>query len=138
MVTPHCPYCGKDAELVTGEAIYAHLPHLHHLQYWACETCDAYVGCHAKGARVGSITSDGTLPLGTLANAHLRSARSLAHRTFDPLWRSNKSQRRAAYAWLANELKIPTNKCHIAMMDASTCSKVVVLAQRRLHQHGCF
>ena len=39
-----CPYCGKDAALVTGDKIYPHRPDLYDRNFWLCTACDAYVG----------------------------------------------------------------------------------------------
>lgn len=68
---------------------------------------------------------DGTLPLGTLANAPLRKARTAAHKAFDGVWKSGYLQRRQAYGWLAKQLGIPPTKCHIGSMDVDGCNKVI-------------
>jgi hypothetical protein len=111
-----CDYCGEKAKLVTGKEIYPHRPDLYKKDFWSCEPCDAYVGCHPK-------TID---PLGRLAKADLRSAKSAAHRAFDPLWRGDNKQfsRSKAYNWLANELGIPKDECHIGWFDLAMCQKV--------------
>ena len=120
-----CPYCDGDAVLVTGEVIYPHRHDLNNLFFWSCDPCNAYVGCHKKGAPIGNTRSDGTVPLGRLANASLRKAKSLAHAAFDPLWKSKNISRRSAYQWLANELAIDINDCHIGMFDLEMCNRVV-------------
>ena len=119
-----CPYCGKPAQLTTGDYIYPHRHDLADRHFWVCWPCDAYVGCHAKGAQVGRVTSDGTLPLGRLANAALRKAKSRAHAAFDPLWRSGNMKRRQAYGWLASQLGIPVDDCHIGMFNEQQCARV--------------
>jgi hypothetical protein len=134
-----CPYCQGPAELVTGEYIYPHREDLYDLQFWSCEPCDAYVGCHKAGAwtydAVGrKVFSDGTLPLGRLANEELRAAKKRAHAQFDPLW--NEQPRRyearlAAYAWLAKALDIPVSDCHIGEFDVDMCARVVQVCQAR-------
>lgn len=122
-----CPYCGNDAKLVTGEVIYPHRKDLFDLKFWHCEPCDAYVGCHKKGAWVPDSHkhSDGTIPLGRLANAELREAKKSAHAAFDPIWTDQRMTRKTAYKWLANALGIDRKECHIGMMDAERCRKVV-------------
>lgn len=126
-----CPYCNKPAELVTGTAIYPHRPDLSSLRFWRCEPCGAYVGCHKKGAYfyVGAakVVSDGTLPLGCLANAELRSWKSKAHAAFDPLWKTNGLGRSAAYAWLANKMGLHKSACHIGEFTVEQCKEVVRL-----------
>ena len=126
---PHCPYCNKPAVLVTGAVIYPHRPDLFALKFWQCAPCKAHVGCHKSGAvmRVGNrkVTSDGTVPLGRLANAQLRQAKSAAHAAFAPLWRAGGMQRREAYAWLADQLGITVANCHIGEFDIEGCRAVV-------------
>lgn len=126
-----CPYCDRPAVLATGNEIYPHRPDLFDLKFWRCAPCGAWVGCHKAGARVDGVTSDGTLPLGRLANAELRKAKSAAHAAFDPLWRSRLMGRRQAYAWLAKELGISTANCHIGMFDVDACRAVVAVVKGR-------
>ena len=114
-----CPYCSAPAKLVTGEIIYPHRADLAPLMLWACKDCDAYVGCHKTT----------TTPLGRLANASLRRAKSNAHCAFDPLWKSGKMNRRAAYQWLADELGIPFKKTHIGEFDEAMCERVMESCQ---------
>lgn len=110
-----CDYCGNKAALVTGRKIYPHRPDLFPLWFWHCEPCKAWVGCHKN--------SDAQ-PLGRLANAELRLAKSAAHRDFDPLWKSGEMTRKQAYQWLSNQLGIPADSCHIGMFDVETCQRV--------------
>ncbi|WP_088255607.1 zinc-finger-containing protein [Fimbriiglobus ruber] len=138
-----CPYCGSGAKLVLGRAIYAdRWPNLSDKAFWACErypTCDAYVGCHP-----GTET-----PLGRLANKELRGWKLKAHNSFDPLWKAKLAKRQreqgpdpkirargTGYQWLAGQLGIPVEQCHIGLFDADTCRRVVTLCEpyaRRLH-----
>lgn len=122
-----CPYCDKPAMLVTGLSIYPRREDLAGLKFWLCRPCDAYVGCHKKGVWLGpgGQKSDGTLPLGRLANAALRRAKSDAHAAFDPLWRSRGMTRAAAYKWLAHKVGMHSSECHIGMMDEAQCKRVV-------------
>jgi hypothetical protein len=133
MSAPCCPYCDRKADLVGGAAIYPSRPDLFGLKFWRCAPCDAYVGCHKTGAWVWrgakKVASDGTLPLGRLANAALRKAKSAAHAAFDPLWKSGGMTRREAYAWLADALGISPDNCHIGMMDLDACRAVVAVVK---------
>lgn len=124
-----CPYCDREAELVPGIVIYPRRPDLTHKRFWRCKPCDAWVGCH-----------DGTeRPLGRLANAELRQAKQEAHAAFDPLWKrkmerdgcSKGKARGAGYKWLADQLGIDRKRCHIGMMDAETCRRVVEVCRRK-------
>lgn len=124
-----CPYCSKPAVLVGGDVIYPHRLDLESLKFWNCSPCRAYVGCHKKGAWVRDgkkkVMSDGTIPLGRLANADLRKAKSAAHLAFDPLWKNGERTRNQAYDWLAKKLGIQIKECHIGQFDLDTCNKVV-------------
>lgn len=123
--TVTCQYCGKSAKLVNGLVIYPHRADLADKMFWLCKPCDAYVGCHAPSRHN---KFDKAQPLGTLANKVLRQVRSLAHKTFDEIWRSGKKSRSEAYAWLASQLLIKQEDCHIAMFDYEQCRKTVKIA----------
>ena len=98
---------------------------------WVCRNepggkdCDTRVGCH-KGTNI---------PLGTMAGAELRKFRSIAHDNFDFLWThfiyelniTKHEARNETYNWLAEELKIPTKDCHIALFDIETCRRVAAI-----------
>lgn len=114
-----CQYCENDAELVTGEEVYPHLPHLHANKIWRCVPCKAWVGCH-KGT---------DKPMGRLANAELRKAKMEAHAIFDPIWREGKRTRKEAYQWLAEKLNMPFKKCHIGYFDVDKCNQVVAVCR---------
>ena len=140
-----CSHCGSKGDLVTGKAIYPHRPDLSALSFWQCVACNAFVGCHKTGAKVptkkGHIVSDGTLPLGTMANAELRRLRSLVHSTFDRYWRgeacwrlhprfkplSVPARRKECYAWLSEALGITSEQCHIGLFTVNECTKTLAL-----------
>jgi len=116
----NCDYCGNQAKLVTGKVIYPHRPDLFKKQFYFCDECDAFVGCH-----------EGTPnPLGRLANAELRKAKMSAHAAFDPLWKRYGKKRGSCYVWLAEQLDIPISSCHIGMFDVDTCKKVAIICNR--------
>lgn len=121
----HCDYCGEKAPLVKGREVYPHRPDLFDLNFYLCRPCDAYVGCH-KGT---------TTPLGRLANAQLRDAKSRAHLIFDSLWKNKHFRSRTrAYNWLATQLKIKSSQCHIGMFDVQTCRRVEAVSYSFLKQ----
>jgi len=118
---PQCPYCKRYAVLQTGDFVYPKRPDLAHLRFWICEPCDARVGCHSGSYR----------PFGTLANAELRRERQAAHGCFDRLWHPESKTkcftRKQAYAWLAEQLELTREECHIGLFDVETCRRVVNL-----------
>lgn len=120
---PQCPYCGKKAELVCGLRIYPHRKDLAHLKFWLCSDCHAYVGCHKAESGYG----DGTKPLGRLANAELRKAKSAAHAAFDPIWQNGYMKRKQAYSWLSKQLD-SKEAVHIGEMDVTDCGRVVAVS----------
>lgn len=120
---PDCPYCQQPSELVKGDVLYPYRPDLAGQDFFRCAPCAAWVGCHR-----------GTFnPLGRLANGELRRAKQAAHAVFDPLWQakmrrdkcSKKVARAAAYGWLATQLSVSREDCHIGMMDVAMCHRVV-------------
>jgi hypothetical protein len=118
---PTCPYCGKPASLVGGAAIYPMRRDLYGKDFWLCRPCSAYVGCHP-----GTTTA-----LGRLANAELRQAKMAAHRAFDPTWKDGNMRRKQAYAWLAGELGIGVNACHVGEFDIDVCNRVVTICNKQ-------
>lgn len=123
-----CHYCSTEtkpvyARMVPGEVIYPNRPDLNHLNFWRCD-CGAYTGTHEKGKH-----GNGTVPLGRLAHKSLRAAKQRAHRAFDPIWKTDKRlKRKQAYAWLAEQLGIDTDCCHIALFDEAACKRTEELA----------
>ncbi|MDR0480872.1 MAG: DUF3268 family zinc-finger domain-containing protein [Gallionellaceae bacterium] len=59
-----CPYCDRDAQLVTGVTIYPHRDDLRRKHFWLCAPCNAYVGTHQRNRKMGL---SGDEPLGRLA-----------------------------------------------------------------------
>jgi ssDNA-binding Zn-finger/Zn-ribbon topoisomerase 1 len=135
-----CPYCGDEAVLESSTKIYKR----DYGMMWICSNypgCDAYVGCHP-----GTET-----PLGRLADKELRFWKMRAHKYFDVLWKAKVIQKRkeegrkykrryarnAAYEWLANELGIKKEDCHIGMFDVQMCQQVAEIcypyANKYLH-----
>lgn len=124
---PICPYCNTEAVLVTGERIYPHRPDLADRKIWLCEKCGAYVGCH-PGTEA---------PLGRLADAELRAAKMAAHTAFDVIWKKGNVRRSIAYRWLAEQLKIPNEQCHIGMFDVDLCQRVVDVCSKHPSECTC-
>lgn len=106
-----CPYCDRQAELIDSVEIYGRS----YGNAWICRDCDAYVGCHNGTSKA----------LGRLADKELREWKKKAHAVFDPLWKSRRFTRSGAYAWLAKELNMSRDDCHIGMMGIEQCKKVI-------------
>lgn len=116
-----CPYCNKEARLVTGDVIYPHREDLYEKYFYLCSDCYAYVGCHPETEK----------PLGRLADAELRKTKMFAHKFFDAIWKSGKMRRKEAYNWLADKLKIKVENCHIGMFDVETCKRVIEICNEQ-------
>jgi len=111
---PPCPYCGCPTEMRDSACVYGR-------SYGDVLICTQYPGCDAF---VG-MHRDGSGPKGALADRTTREARKRAHAAFDPLWRSGRTGRNAAYRWLADKLGMAVADAHIGMFDADTCARVV-------------
>lgn len=118
-LTPICPYCKSFSRKTNGSEIYPHLKEFKDSVFYICTPCDAYVGTH----------KDSSKPLGRLSNAELRGWKMKAHRVFDSLWKDNHMTRREAYQWLADQLEINIDDCHIGMFDIETCIKTVEVSR---------
>lgn len=113
-----CPYCRSPAVLRPRYEITGLGTDL----LWVCTrypACDAYVGCHKPSRNMPS-----GVPLGTLANRQLRTARSLAHHRFDVWWQRGGFSRKEAYLMLADALNIEPDKAHIGMCNLEQCEAI--------------
>lgn len=106
---------------------------------WECPEpqCDATVGCHPDGS-----------PLGALATKTLKRLRMAAHDKFDALWKPWEAQQLAypeetrvigklrgamrsrAYAWLAEQMDITREACHIGHMDEVAAKRAIEIIER--------
>ena len=122
-IAPICVECGETAALTDGQSIYPHRPDLWAKSIYLCG-CGAYVGCHPGTHK----------PLGYPCGPVTRKWRSAAHEAFDPLWKSKRVTRHAAYAWLAAELGVEGKDCHIGMMTEDQARRVVQVARARAQE----
>lgn len=125
-----CPYCKVEAVfLASSESIYEGRDFG---PVYYCHTCDARVGCHHGTAK----------PFGRLANKKLRHLKQAVHSLIDPLWMncsgayapgmfiSQKIKgvaRRRTYQWLAEQLGIAMDDCHIGAFDESMCDRAIAV-----------
>jgi hypothetical protein len=117
-----CPYCEGASTFVDGKEIYGQ--HTNYGMFYLCKTCNAYVGVH-KGTDVA---------LGRLANAELRRWKQKAHNALDELWKDKpnwKAERRKAYSWIAQELKLVEGEAHIGLFDIEQCRMVEKICAER-------
>lgn len=61
----------------------------------------------------------------------LAKARMAAHDAFDALWKSGQMSRSEAYRWLAEQLGVSREDCHMVLFDEATCARVRDLADRQ-------
>lgn len=116
---PICPYCLNESNYLQSKNLYR------------CDPCDAQVGVH----------KDTTMPLGTMANKELRAMRKKAHSYLDPLWKykassqniSKMKARKAAYEWLAKQMEIKVDDCHVGEFDVEQCQQVIKHCSPYIH-----
>ena len=113
VATPTCAACDStNTALVTGRAIYPRRKDLHHLYFWQCQDCAAYVGCYPNTQT----------PLGTPADAQLRRLRRQCHKALDALWLDSPTTTRSdAY----DMMRTHTGVTHIGSTTAEDCERVL-------------
>lgn len=121
-----CPYCGEKTEYVDSEAVYG--KGNSYGMIYLCRPCKAYVGVHKNTNKA----------LGRLADSALRYWKKKAHEVFDKLWQRKMEEsklqkfvaRNKAYKWLAGELEIDEDYCHIGYFDVDQCKQVYYLCKK--------
>lgn len=117
-----CPYCGNTAVLRNSNVLH----HKHQYgEVYVCRSfpkCDAYVGCH-KNTNV---------PLGRLADKELREIRVKTHKYFYEMQKNSGMTKSDAYKWLAKQLHLTLEECHIGMFSVNTCRVVIRLCKRNI------
>ncbi|MBU9645122.1 zinc-finger-containing protein [Burkholderia gladioli] len=127
---PVCDYCGGKALLARfGDAAYPYRDE--HGELWVCPPCDAWIGIFPRSRR--------HVPLGRLANAELRQAKSDLHAALEPLVAAkmrrdgcNAFEARAkGIRWLATQLgQDPATTIH--GFDLETCRAAIALVREFL------
>ena len=107
-----CPYCHGEVQLVNNSQIYGKSFGEWPYSY-SCNSrgCDARVGLHPHT----------DLPLGIMADKHLREARPQNKYFFMQMMRKFDMNRTRAYEWLAKKMKIEKERCHWAWFDEDQC-----------------
>lgn len=121
---PLCDYCGAKALLTRfGDETYPYRDD--HGPLWVCAPCEAWIGVPARSTR--------HVPLGRLANAELRDAKSRLHDALEPLvtakMRRDKvnafEARGKAIRWLAGELGFELSNPSIHLLTLEQCEQAI-------------
>lgn len=114
---PLCAECQRPMALRVG----AHLRNQEAKRpFWGCTgypACRGAHGAHPNGE-----------PLGVPGDKPTREARARAHEAFDRIWRAQHTRlmsRDEAYGWMARELGLSRDECHIARFDEETCARLI-------------
>jgi hypothetical protein len=121
-VPEHCDVCcSTNIELTTNDVVYGEL-YGEWPQIYLCHDCKSYVGTH-KGT---------TTPLGRMANQRTRRLRVAVHKVFDKLWLEKLMTRSNAYNWLALQLKIDPQECHISWLNDEQLVEAAAISAEHL------
>lgn len=118
-VPEHCDNCGSiNIEQTKNDRIYGRIfgewPEIYY-----CNDCRAAVGCHPNTL----------IPLGRMADRATRQLRKKLHDSFDPIWKSGLMSRSQAYYWLANELRISHDDCHVSWLSKELLKRAVEICR---------
>jgi hypothetical protein len=134
---PDCDYCGAPATLArAGDERYPHRDD--HGPLWICADCQAWVGVFPRSAR--------NVPLGRLADAHLRELKSRLHAMLEPLAQAKVRRdgcsifeaRAKGLKWLMQQIGAElAEKVSIHALDADQCARaILVIEQFAQHRTG--
>jgi hypothetical protein len=121
---PVCDYCDAKAVLArAGEETYPYRED--HGPIWICTACQAWIGTHSRSTR--------NVPLGRLADAALREAKSQLHDALEPLIAAKVrrdavnpfSARAKALHWVATELGFDPAPASIHDMSLDNCQQAI-------------
>ena len=92
----YCAVCRSDQECseATGKEIYPHRPDLARLEFYQCNGCGNYVGCHKDTGK----------PLGIIVSGEVKKARIHIHELMDPVWKSGRIKRSELYRRVTDAL----------------------------------
>jgi hypothetical protein len=131
---PVCDYCGAKAALArAGEEPYPYRED--HGPLWICTACQAWVGIHSRSNR--------NVPLGRLADAALREAKSRLHDALEPLVAAKVrrdavnpfSARAKALRWVATELGFDPAPASIHDMTLDQCQHALRYVEAFVQAH---
>ena len=123
-IAPVCKYCGTKTYLTSFKYLkfrdkkkHAHKNRL----IYRCPKCNRYVNVH-KGTNK---------PLGFPGDKELRLWRKFTHMIFDEVWKKN-GNRKKTYTWLARNLGIDIEECHIGMFTSEECELTIEMSIKEL------
>jgi hypothetical protein len=102
-----CDACSSPSIIYTTEADVKGTNKRKWPYIWYCRNCKASVGCHPNT----------NLPLGYMASPYISHLRATLHAIIDPLWQSKLGTRKEIYSWIAKELCLSDEFCHIAQLS---------------------
>lgn len=114
-----CQYCSKPAKRIKGKELFPQRPNLYQKWFFICYPCDAWAGANCVHYEP------------VLANAELRFWRNAAHYIFDQIWKDREMTRGKAYKWLAKQMGIHKDKCHMGLFNKEQCKEVIRLCKER-------
>lgn len=117
---PICPYCNAQSEIrslaeVTGNKNSKG-------KVFVCKNfpeCNSYV----------KVNDQTGLPMGTMANKHLRDLRAEAHRQIARLYADGLGTRDSTYEWMASRLGLNRRETHIGLFQEYYCLQVIRMAE---------
>lgn len=127
-----CPYCGKLSELTDSAEIYGQS----YGNIYLCRPCQAWVGVHKSTNQA----------LGRLGTKELRALHREAHEWLDkmhqegiirqliPMYIQGVSDREKTYLWLAEQMGIQREYCHIGFFDEQQSRQVIDICRPVMEQ----
>lgn len=133
---PHCDYCGAHAVLKgAGDLGYPYRDDRG--LFWVCVPCGAWIGVNSRSKK--------HIPLGRLANATLRQAKSELHDVLEPLVQAKMRRdqcnvyeaRSKALRWIAESLGFDPQESNIHRLDEAQCRQAISRVKTWLEErHG--
>jgi hypothetical protein len=127
---PNCDYCGAPATLTRAED--ENYPYREdHGALWMCVDCQAWIGVFPRSSR--------HVPLGRLANAHLRELKAKLHAMLEPLAQAKVRRdgcsifeaRAKGLKWVAQQIGASwPEKSSIHSLDAEQCEGAIRVIER--------
>lgn len=113
-VPTSCRYCAGEVIFTTNDYLYGRRYGKHPYLY-ICKNCEASVGVHPNSAT----------PLGTLADAQLKTLRHDAKTLFFQYTRFRGMSRSQAYKYLRTRYDLTSNEAHFGMMEAPILKRII-------------
>jgi len=121
-----CLECNREvhARLTNGKEIYPHRSDLAYKNFYICDICKNYVGCHPNTKQ----------PLGFIPSKEVRRARLLIHQILDPLWKKGLIKRGKAYKYLSDVMGYQYHNGELrSIEEARKAYSAVVRLHKEIH-----